>query len=358
MIDTIETSRHTMSHEEFQCIEDGGYGRDSSEDRIARLMIARQSIYDKPLFGVLLDINRVVAKPTTPYEKYLSRTGMSVFREVQASGMHDMVGLSYYGDLVSDIFPYAVQLAHEVGESGLSDDEKLQRLANINGVMVAESQAFTLGNKRTARAFYGRIRFGFEGMARAQNALIDFRPPEMLERVILLQNMAKLATRAYDIYDDRSGGVWVDDSVEQSLAEARAALDTVRMHWGKSPTKYLGDIAFNRVKLDEQVRQKIKDDGLRSRLMGVFFQEHYGPAAYSLVRYGGAGDDPERIIRSLTPERAQAMCVVSESLLKMRIKTLMAGIACGGRFITVETSNEYTKSREITELSWQPVYIE
>lgn len=316
---------------------------DTPENRIHRLsLLGRQSLY-----ALTPAINQLVTSPEIP------RTpppGQVIVKSRSQNGLHSTLGIDYKHDLARNIFPVAAGLAREVARADLDEQEKLRRLANMAGTMITEAQSFMVGNKRTARAMYGRILYGRgEGMARGHNEDIDFGPPLDIDRQVMLQSVSRLrAERDGTITPPQLGGVYVEPDVEKSLIAAAESVQSFCRRFG-GEVEERDDSDANVIRIQVALESRVPNKSVRSKVIGVLLQEHYGPAAASLVF-----DNPCDIFESLNTATIVDLVETNTRLLEMRIKSFMAAAACGGYFVSIEDANEEGRERRIVKTKWEP----
>lgn len=319
---------------------------DSPRRRIGRLATTRGSnLYDLiPFMNMMLE---------DPKRNYAREGGGVIVKSILPSGLSSTIGLVFSSDMRESVLPTTAKLGREIAESGLSEEEKLHRLANMTGTMIVEAQSFNFGNKRTARAMYGRILYGRDGIARGHDEDIDFEPPEELDRLVMLQNVTRLRAERDGIITPRAfGGVYVDASVQQQIANMVESVEAFRFRHGKTDDKPKDNVERNIYQLRVDLESTIPDVRKCNRLINILFQEDYGPAVCSLVF-----NEPCDIFESLNAETIIEIINTNTRLLSMRLKSFMAAAACGGYFVSIEDSAEEDRARQIVKTKWEPVVL-
>jgi hypothetical protein len=272
-------------------------------------------------------------------------------------------GLDFSEEVDSIIVPQMEHLLLGLSnsESDINTDEALARMAGIVGTAVAETQSFDQGNTRVARAMHDFILYGTEGLKNENiySVLRNFLPDADVEHTILEQNVTRLLRDSDGIYPEKGyepyGGVYVEEQGKSMLALANGQVKAIRRVakayattlWNvadveKSPSSYIPGA------LDKRLSQTLKDYGQRKKVIRTIMQKEYGGAAWAVAFKGQDVEWP------LNETDAEALIEADRSLLVMRIISLMTGIAAGGTFVSLETSEKPGKESDILLNHWLP----
>jgi hypothetical protein len=321
---------------------DSPWPLEDPEDRFRWAVEADISSY---WLGVL-SLNKALI-PDTPYNDH--RIGLITTKSTFPDGTTSTMGLDYRSDFAGYLFDYLKVRSSEVVAAPLSRSEKLQRLGHMAAVLIAQGQPFSIGNKRTARALYGLITQGTAGIVPAYNAQMSFEPPQELEDLILFQNLSRLSAPSHDgDVQAPLGGCYVEGAVSERIIPLRAKLAAIRQN--ATLPKHLSAVwDQQRYALRQLFETSATDKSQQQKLTAALMQAKYGPAAYSLACQSSDELD------AMDADKAQNIIETNNTLLRMRLMSLLSGLASGGIFVAIEGAlPEDAVARRVEKIRWQP----
>ena len=267
-----------------------------------------------------------------------------IFQKSTKEGLATRLGLNELS--TDDIHRAAVVLAQEITREGLEEADEKFRIGMLGYLAISEAQSFNAANKRTARAVFGRSRYGHgaHNIKRGVDAIIDDTVPQEVERLILLQNIVRF-DKHHDIAAHDFGGMFVDSSIEMRLEQQREILDCYR--FADKTTSTAKDLRSNTRQLINRLAPLLPGSNLAGLTAGVLMQETYGPAAWMLC----CEDMP---VEDITPYIAEEIISTNKTLLQLRITSLLNIVANGGKLVDIVDSAAEGKEREVKIIEWMP----
>lgn len=317
----------------------------SPEERVQRMA----TMGGEALYGYIAALNSAF-NTISPIDSF--RPGGATVKDVYDDGRTSPIALSYSRDFQPDLLAYAAQVGHEVADSDLSTEESLRRVGNAALVLVAEGQLFSDANHQTARAIRGLAIGGRQGVVQSYNSRIDPTPPDTIEALILRQNMARLASGVELTPRNFATGIYVDSGIDRRMLSAQNDIDTVINDLPSGPAQ-IGAERWQNLLRTLAVRMMNNEDPpeykTAKRASAVWLQRSYGAAALSLVYPGGPRD-----LEMMDAEAASSLVDVNTQLTRMRIKSLITGVAFGGQFAEIKDSEDPAREPEVIWHHWEP----
>lgn len=313
------------------------------EDNPANRIAAMCHTGHHSMYREVIELHHALVPATFEYP----RTGLVTFKRTPDGELFTRLGLDFASDFQDILAPFTATLSQEIADSDLAEEEKLRRLANLGGMLVAQAQMFSNGNNRTARAFYGFIRYGTDGIIPAYNAWINFGPPDQIEKLVLSQNRERLKTIDTELlYSYPLGGIAVSDAAVHILAAAQTQVDALRMS-NPRPSDPSLKISHRMGHIERALFKQVPNKEVVQLASATLLQADYGPAAYSLLPNAPG-------VRNMDESTLVGLYSLGRLLLRMRMMSLLTGIAAAGKFVALKPSQKPDKAYEYSIELWEP----
>jgi hypothetical protein len=274
--------------------------------------------------AVARSLHEVLTRKHNDNALYIS--GRRTYRGIGGSNpLYKTRGLDLQQDVVGEILPrIGPLLLDDIYDSALPTEVKLSRIASVAGLVTAESQGFSDGNSRIARAIHDFIAKGPVGINNEDlyNRDRDFAPPVEIEDSIMMyqleQQLGEQADPAfiqaarflYGVYSAQVPLFEMKDDPEALAGERRAKRE---LHM---------NISTRLVNLFEDV----ESDNDR-QVIATLLQSKYGSAAWAAAFEGEIPNFP------LTSTSLARIEEANRQLLIGRVVALAQGVGTGGAFM-------------------------
>ncbi len=271
-------------------------------------------------------------------------------------------GLDREKDIEAKVLPAVQGMFDDLMTSGMGPQDVLDHMAAITGVVIAQSQSFSDGNTRIARAMHDFIRDGREGVRteRVFDYTRNFVVPAEIEDMILAQNVTRMINGRYEdgeFYPTQSSHI--PDSVRGRLVRSNEFLKNV-LAIGReySPIEGASAELIEGMRLGRLYHVEnrianivIPDYEVAPAVVRALRQKEYGPAAWTV-----AFRNRELVSLPLGRADAQRLLEADQALLRMRIVSLAKGMQSTGVFYWM-TNAESTVEYQAARMSWMPSAI-
>jgi hypothetical protein len=256
-------------------------------------------------------------------------------------------GMDRFDVFVPCVLPAVEAAIDQICESDIPDDKKLRRMGIVAGAAIAESQTFSDGNTRIARAVHDYIVHGRAGVS--VDAIYDntrnFALSEAVEEIILEQNTSRLITGTIDTVPHPLSAVRVPEYITPWLRDARETLDGM---YARLPMYRTG---MGKVASIATARTTDIEGGLQ--LARTLLQDSYGPASY-LVAFADQDVLPDFPMNATD---IQNIITADRRLNAMRVMSIIGGAVNGGRFMSIRDASDNPLGRTIEKHDWAPSIV-
>jgi|GEM_PF-4224792 len=250
-------------------------------------------------------------------------------------------GLDRQQDIAEKVLPAVQTMFDSLMVSGMKSQQVLDRMAAMIGVLVAQSQGFSDGNTRIARAMHDFIRDGRAGISseRIFDHSRNFVVPVDIEKMIINQNVTRMVKGSYEngqFYPSNDNRI--PAAVTEGLHRSALLLRDVYGLRGDpnepfdydkyGPTAQLLEKTRRIPRMEERLASiTAMDHELTPAVVTVLRQRDYGPAAWTV-----AFANRELVSLPINSAKAEKLLEADRALLRMRIISLVRGMQSGGIF--------------------------